>query len=53
MFEFNKKYLLDYWIIGLLTSVINAYSYTKYVSLSNQKCTTQSTLINLHPNEDT
>ena len=37
--------------IGLLTSIVNASNHTKCVSLSNQKCTTQSTLINLHPNE--
>ena len=37
--------------IGLLTSIVNTSNHTKCVSLSNQKCTTQSTLINLHPNE--
>ena len=34
-----------------LTSLINASSYTKYVSLSNQKCDIEPTLINLNPNE--
>ena len=43
--------------IVLLTSLINisnivdASNHTKYVSLSNQKCEIQPTLINLHPNE--
>ena len=39
--------------IGLLTSIVNASNHAKLVSLSNQKCTTQPTLINLHPNEST
>ena len=39
--------------IGLLTIIFNASNYTKCVSLSNQKYTTQPTLINLHPNEYT
>ena len=33
--------------IGLVTGI----NYTKFVSLSNQKCMIQTTLINLHPNE--
>ena len=37
--------------IVLLSSLINASSYTICVSLSNQKCEIQPTLINLHPNE--
>ena len=37
--------------IGLLTSLVNASNYTKCVSLSSQKCMTQPTLIDLHPNE--
>ena len=37
--------------IGLLTGLVNGSNYTKCVSLSNQKCTIQPTLINLHPNE--
>ena len=37
--------------IGLLTSIISAPNHTKSVSLSNQKCITQPTLINLYPNE--
>ena len=37
--------------IGLLTGLVNGSNHTKCVSLSNQKCEIQSTLINLHPNE--
>ena len=37
--------------IVLLTSIVNVSNYTKYVSLRNQKCDFQSTLINVHPNE--
>ena len=35
----------------LSTSIVNASNHTKCVSLSNQKCEIQPTLINLHPNE--
>ena len=38
-------------MIRFLTSVINTSSYTKRVSLKKQQFITQSTLINLHPNE--
>ena len=37
--------------IVLLSSIVNASNSTKSVSLSNQKCMIQPTLINLHPNE--
>ena len=37
--------------IGLLTGLVNGSNHTKCISLSNQKCMTQTTLINLHPNE--
>ena len=37
--------------IVLLTGLVNGSNHTKCVSLSSQKCITQSTLINLHPNE--
>ena len=37
--------------IGLSASIVNASNHTKCVSLSNQKCITQPTLVNLHPNE--
>ena len=36
--------------IGLLISIVNVFNQTNCVSLSNQKCMTQPTLINLHPN---
>ena len=35
----------------LLASIVNASTHTKYISLSNQKCESQPTFINLHPNE--
>ena len=37
--------------IGLLSSIVDASNQTKLISLSNQKCKIQPTLINLHPNE--
>ena len=46
MFGIIKKIL-----IGLLSSIVNASNHTKCVSLSNQKCMIQPTLINLHTNE--
>ena len=46
MFRLIKKIF-----IGLLISMAKASNHTKCVLLSNQKCMTQSTLINLHPNE--
>ena len=38
-------------IIELLTNIVNDSSYTKCVSLSNQKCKIQPTVMNLHTNE--
>ena len=46
MFGLYKKIF-----IGLLTGLVNGSSHTKCVSLSNQKCMIQPTLINLHLNE--
>ena len=37
--------------IGLLTGLVDGSNHTKRVSLINQKCLIQPTLINLHPNE--
>ena len=37
--------------IELLTSLANAYNHTKFISLTNQNCEIQPTLVNLHPNE--
>ena len=34
-----------------LASIVNTSDSTKCISLNNQHCMTQSTLINLHPNE--
>ena len=47
MFELIKKIF-----IGLLTGLVNRSNHTKCISLSNQKCMIQPTLINLHPNEN-
>ena len=37
--------------IGLLTGLVSGSNHTKCMSLSSQKCMTQSSLINVHPNE--
>ena len=37
--------------IVLITNIVNASNHIKCVSLSNQKCEIQPTIINLHPNE--
>ena len=37
--------------IVLLSNIVNGSNHTKCVSLSNQKCMAQPSLINLHPNE--
>ena len=50
-----KKYIkyLELFLknVLLLTNVVNASNHAKYVSLSNQKCEIQPTLINLYPKE--
>ena len=46
MFDLIKKIF-----IGLLTGIVIASNHTNCVSISNQKCMTQSTLINLNPND--
>ena len=46
MFAFIKTIF-----IRLLTSVVNSSNYLNCVSLSNQQCMIEATLINLHPNE--
>ena len=46
MFRLIKKIFM-----GLLIGIVNASNHSKCVSLSNQKCMIQPTLINLHPNE--
>ena len=45
MFWLTKK------LIGLLTGLVNGSNHTKCISLSNQRCMIQPTLIYLHPNE--
>ena len=44
-----QKYLMEKHNIKQL--LINGSNHTKCMSLSNQKCMTQPTLINFHPNE--
>ena len=46
MFRLIKKIF-----IGLSTSIVNGSNHTKCMSLSNKKCMTEPTIINLHPNE--
>ena len=46
MFRLIKK-----MFIGLLISIVNAFSHTKCMSLSNQESMIEPTFINLHPNE--
>ena len=46
MFEIIKK-----MFVMLLTSIVSDSSHTKYISLNNQKCMPQPTLISLHPNK--
>ena len=48
MFGFIKKRYM-----GLLTIIVNASNHKKCVSLYNQQCMIQPTLISLHPNEYT
>ena len=49
MFDFIKKKIF----IKLLTSIVNFSYHTKHLSLSNQKCTIQPILLNLHPSDYT
>ena len=46
MFRLIKKLFIE-----LLTSIVSASNHTKCVSLRNQKCKIQPTLVNLHLNE--
>ena len=39
--------------LGLLTSIVNAPNHTRCISLNNQRCMTQPTLINLQLNKYT
>ena len=43
--------LIKKLFIGLLTGLVSGSNHAKCILLSNQKCVTQSTLIDLHPNE--
>ena len=37
--------------VVLLSNIVNGSNHTKCVSLNNEKCMIQPTLVNLHPNE--
>ena len=43
--------LIEEIFIGLLTALANGYNHIKCISLINQKCQSQPTLINFHPNK--
>ena len=43
--------LINKILIALLTAIVSPSNFKKCVSLSNQKCIIQPTVINLHPNE--
>ena len=43
--------IIEKMFMGFLISILNESNHTKCVSLSNQKCLIQPTLINLHLNE--
>ena len=43
--------LIKKMFIGLLTSIVSTSNHTKCISLINQECEIQPTLINLYPNE--
>ena len=48
MFELIKKIF-----IGFRNGLVNGSNHTKCILLSNQKCMTRHSLINLHPNDYT
>ena len=43
--------LINEMFLGLLISIVNTSNHTECALLINQKCMTETTLINLHPNE--
>ena len=43
--------LIKIIFIVLLFGIVSASNHTKCISLNNQKCMIQHTVINLHPNE--
>ena len=52
MFKLTKQVLIALLSFsGLLASIVNTPEHTKCLSLKNQQCMTQRTLVNLHPNE--
>ena len=53
MFRFIKKIFFELTTTTTITSVVNVSSHAKCASVSNQKCMTQLTIINLYRNEYT
>ena len=53
LLESQKSGFSIFLVLKELTSPVTVSDHTKCVSLSNQKCTMQPTLINLHPNQYT
>ena len=45
--------LIKQMLIGLSTGIVSANNHVKCVSLSDEKCTTQPSVINLHLTEYT
>ena len=43
--------IIQKMFIVLLSNIVNGSNHTKCMSLRNQKCMIQLTLINVHPNE--
>ena len=48
MFRLIKKMSIGSW-----TGIVTATNHAEFISLSDEKCTIQTTIINLHPNEYT
>ena len=47
----EAQYKIIFGIIKKMFNTVNASNHTKYVPLSNRKCESHPTLINLYPNE--
>ena len=52
MLELIQQVFIGLLILsGFSTSIVNASGHTKCISLNNQQCMIQPTLVNLHPNK--
>ena len=47
----KQIFIVLFCLCRSLDSIVNISGHTKCISLNNQQCITQPTLINLHPNE--